>query len=980
MLSWRKDKSSRKDPAGTPEKTPVAGQKGDGPERKSRPFSAKEPQASKEGKDPKDSKEPKDNAAESTGPDNRRRLGEMLVGEGIITREELDEALRRKETEGGFVGQILVDLGYIKQNELISFLVKQCKIPHISLADYHISDELLSLVPEEICLEHCLLPIDKLGKILTVAMVDPLDANALEAVRQVCPDLRIKPILCDWSHFAPACERLFQKGKGTEVTASSFGLSEHPDLMPDEESDAPEPEDAAEESADGREPADAAPETSAETDAEPGNGAASEQAEIEIAVAPSRRSGSKAAPATPAPAASVSAEEIAAQLRETMQEALRDVVSTLDKTGPAGPAAPGPDYDELARLMRESVEQGMARSTESLLKGMQDGLARTSKDNDGESAAATAQIAEALRANIEDTMQRTVGELAKSLKDANPKIEIPAGPTADELARAVGESMQDALGAMARQFSEALEQEAKRTDKTQQSLVTLQETLRSSIEDTMQRTVGELAKSLKDANPKIEIPAGPTADELARAVGESMQDALGAMARQFSEALEQEAKRSDKTQQSLVAMQETLRSSIEDTMQRTVGELAKALQDANAKNKIPAGPTADDLAKAVGKSLQDALGAMAGQFSAALECEAKRTEDTQQLLRTLQDALTGGKSSEDARTERIIEIAEAARRAAETAEKAVEAMREAQEAALADEDEEDDAVDDDNVRAFPGGSSRKVVEPGLDALDALDSPGLAARTHEQVRAARENDHPIPGYTFADFIGGKANELTVTLCRALAAGQVDDLTPFYLYGGVGLGKSHLFNAIGNTIMAENPDLRIGYVSAGMFARKFARALADDATIAFRDRYCEMDILLIDDIHLLAQKQSAQEEALYLLDAFYHEERPILLAGNAPPEKLGGLDPCLASRLFSGVVSCVRAPERTARVEILSRLARQAQADVPEDIVRLIATQIQEDMRKMTGALRKVIAYARVSGHAIDKNLAGEVLSQLGVDAA
>jgi len=899
MLSWRKDKSSRKDPAGTPEKTPVAGQKGDGPERKSRPFSAKEPQASKEGKDPKDSKEPKDNAAESTGPDNRRRLGEMLVGEGIITREELDEALRRKETEGGFVGQILVDLGYIKQNELISFLVKQCKIPHISLADYHISDELLSLVPEEIWLEHWVRPSDELGKRLTVAMVDPLDANALEAVRQVCPDLRIKPILCDWSHFAPACERLFQKGKGTEVTASSFGLSEHPDLMPDEESDAPEPEDAAEESADGREPADAAPETSAETDAEPGNGAASEQAEIEIAVAPSRRSGSKAAPATPAPAASVSAEEIAAQLRETMQEALRDVVSTLDKTGPAGPAAPGPDYDELARLMRESVEQGMARSTESLLKGMQDGLARTSKDNDGESAAATAQIAEALRANIEDTMQRTVGELAKSLKDANPKIEIPAGPTADELARAVGESMQDALGAMARQFSEALEQEAKR---------------------------------------------------------------------------------SDKTQQSLVAMQETLRSSIEDTMQRTVGELAKALQDANAKNKIPAGPTADDLAKAVGKSLQDALGAMAGQFSAALECEAKRTEDTQQLLRTLQDALTGGKSSEDARTERIIEIAEAARRAAETAEKAVEAMREAQEAALADEDEEDDAVDDDNVRAFPGGSSRKVVEPGLDALDALDSPGLAARTHEQVRAARENDHPIPGYTFADFIGGKANELTVTLCRALAAGQVDDLTPFYLYGGVGLGKSHLFNAIGNTIMAENPDLRIGYVSAGMFARKFARALADDATIAFRDRYCEMDILLIDDIHLLAQKQSAQEEALYLLDAFYHEERPILLAGNAPPEKLGGLDPCLASRLFSGVVSCVRAPERTARVEILSRLARQAQADVPEDIVRLIATQIQEDMRKMTGALRKVIAYARVSGHAIDKNLAGEVLSQLGVDAA
>jgi chromosomal replication initiator protein DnaA len=881
--------------------------------------------------------------------------------------------------------------------------------------------------------------------------------------------LRIKPILCDWSHFAPACERLFQKGKDWRVTASSFGLSEHPDLVSDEESDDSETEASpAEKPVEEGVSAETKAETGKKTGSTPADAGTSEGAKIEVAAETPRHSSSKSTADRLAPVPDAGMEDLAAQLRESVQDALLDAVSTLEKMGPASSAAPAPDYNELARLMRESVEQGMARSTESLLKGMQDSLAKTAKDNDDESAAANERMAETLRSSIEDTMQRTVGELAKSLKDANPKIEIPAGPTADELARAVAESMQDPLSTMARQFTDALEQEAKRTGETQQSLVALQKTLRSSIEDTMQRTVGELAKSLKDANPKIEIPAGPTADELARAVAQSMEDALGAVAQQFSDALELEAKRTDATQQSLAAMQETLRSSIEDTMQRSVGELAKSLKDANpkieipagptadelaravaqsmedalgavaqqfsdaleleakrtdatqqslaamqetlrlsmedtmqrtvgelaktvqdisAKNKVPAGPSADELAKAVGQSMEDALGAIAGQFSVALEREAKRSDDTQELLRALQDALAGGKSSDEAQTERIIEIAEAARRAAETAEKAVEAMREAQEAAIpAFVDEagsaeiEVEADDDDNVRAFPGAPSRKILEPGLDALDALDSPGLAARTHEQVRAARENEHPIPGYTFADFIGGKSNELTVTLCRALAAGQVDDLTPFYLYGGVGLGKSHLFNAIGNTIMASNPDLRIGYVSAGMFARKFARALADDATVAFRDRYCEMDILLIDDIHLLAQKHSAQEEALYLMDAFYHEGRPILLAGNAPPEKLGGLDPCLASRLFSGVVSCVRAPERTARVEILSRTARQAQADVPEDIVRLIATQIQEDMRKMIGALRKVIAYAGVSGHAIDKNLAGEVLSQLGVDAA
>jgi chromosomal replication initiator protein len=171
-----------------------------------------------------------------------------------------------------------------------------------------------------------------------------------------------------------------------------------------------------------------------------------------------------------------------------------------------------------------------------------------------------------------------------------------------------------------------------------------------------------------------------------------------------------------------------------------------------------------------------------------------------------------------------------------------------------------------------------------------------------------------------------------------------------------------------------------VSAGMMARKFAKAMAEDHAVEFRGRYCDMDMLLIDDIHLLAQKASAQEEMLYILDAFLHEGRAILLAGNASPDKLGGLDPCLASRLFSGVVSAVRAPEQAARVEILNLLAQSAQAEVPEDIVTLIAMQIQDDMRKMTGALRKVIAYSRVSGHAIDKNLAGEVLSQLGVDAA
>lgn len=800
MLSWRRDKVGEKRPVDPSEKAKPSTQRDEIPERKSRPVSGSEP---------------KNNAAEATGPDNRRRLGEMLVGEGIITQEQLDEALRKKEKNGGFVGQVLVELGHIKQNELISFLVKQCKIPHISLADYHISDELLSLVSEEVCVQHSLLPIDKLGKILTVAMVDPLDADALEAVRQVCPDLRIKPILCDWNHFAPACERLFKKGKGSAVTASSFGLSEQAPAESEEEpaDSAEEAEQTEQEPAAEPVPTDsqAAPESDKQSSRKPVED--TEKAEIEVAVEPPARPGARPAPAAPAPAPGASAEEIAEKLRDSMRDALGDVVASIEKKTQSAPAAPAPDYAAMSELMRESVEQGMAKSTESLLKGMQASLAQAAlaKSSDGDSGASMVHIAEALRANIDETMQKTVGELTKSLQAANPKIEIPAMPTADELAKAMGHSMQEAMGALAQ------------------------------------------------------------------------------------------------------------------------------------------------------------------QFSAAMEHETKRADDTQQILLAFQEALAGSKNSDNAQTERIIEVAEAARRAAETAEKAIIAMQEAQAAAA-------ESAQQDNVHEFPASAARKIAEPDLNALDALDSPGLAARTNEQVRAALENEHPIPGYTFADFIGGKTNELTVTLCKALAAGQVNDLTPFYLFGGVGLGKSHLLNAIGNTVVAKNPDLRIGYVSAGMMARKLNKAFAEEHTAAFRERYCDMDMLLIDDIHLLAQKASAQEEMLYILDAFLHEERPILLAGNASPEKLSGLDPCLASRLFSGVVSCVRVPEQTARIEILTRMAQYAQADVPEDIVRLIAMQIQDDIRKMTGALRKVIAYARVSGHAIDKDLAGEVLSQLGVDAA
>lgn len=161
-------------------------------------------------------------------PSPAQALSQLLLSEGQVTREQVDAALARQRETGRFIGEILIEDKVIEENTLISFLAKHCKIPHLSLLDYLIDKDIIALVPKEICLQYRLLPIDRLGKNLTVAMVNPLDTEALKQVQAVCPDLRIKPILCAYRHFELVTEKLFNDGgraDGTPVmSASSFGL------------------------------------------------------------------------------------------------------------------------------------------------------------------------------------------------------------------------------------------------------------------------------------------------------------------------------------------------------------------------------------------------------------------------------------------------------------------------------------------------------------------------------------------------------------------------------------------------------------------------------------------------------------------------------------------------------------------------------------------------------------------------------------
>ena len=160
-----------------------------------------------------------------------KRLGDMLLEGGLITRGQLEEGLAEKDRQKCFLGQALVRLGYLSQDELIAFLVKQCKIPHINLIDYSIDPRIVSLLPNELCLKYKLIAIDSLGTILTVAMVNPLDLDALEQARSACPTLKLKPILCTPEHFETVARRMLinehpkESGAPQPLNLASFGLS-----------------------------------------------------------------------------------------------------------------------------------------------------------------------------------------------------------------------------------------------------------------------------------------------------------------------------------------------------------------------------------------------------------------------------------------------------------------------------------------------------------------------------------------------------------------------------------------------------------------------------------------------------------------------------------------------------------------------------------------------------------------------------------
>jgi chromosomal replication initiator protein len=236
----------------------------------------------------------------------------------------------------------------------------------------------------------------------------------------------------------------------------------------------------------------------------------------------------------------------------------------------------------------------------------------------------------------------------------------------------------------------------------------------------------------------------------------------------------------------------------------------------------------------------------------------------------------------------------------------------------------------------------------------------------------------PRYTFENFVVGKSNQFAHAAALAVANSPGRSYNPLFLYGGVGLGKTHLMQAIGHHVAEHSPGQRIAYVSGDTFTYHVVTSIREDRFSAFRRRYHSIDLWLVDDIQFIASRERTESEFFQAFNALYETGRQIVITSDRPPKELQVMDPRLCSRFEWGLIADIRPPDIETRIAILERKARHENTTVPQDVIHYIATIAPSNIRVLEGALIKVIAAASLLGREISLALATEHLKDHAVD--
>jgi chromosomal replication initiator protein len=233
----------------------------------------------------------------------------------------------------------------------------------------------------------------------------------------------------------------------------------------------------------------------------------------------------------------------------------------------------------------------------------------------------------------------------------------------------------------------------------------------------------------------------------------------------------------------------------------------------------------------------------------------------------------------------------------------------------------------------------------------------------------------PRYTFEEFVVGNSNRFAHAASLAVAEAPARAYNPLFLYGGVGLGKTHLMHAIGHRVTAQNPRVNVVYVSSEKFTNEFIIAIKNNQTLEFRNKYRHADVLLIDDIQFLEGKEQTQEEFFHTFNSLHESQRQLIISSDRAPKEIQTLENRLRSRFEWGLLTDIQPPDLETREAILRKKAESEKIPVPDDVTSFIAKVIPSNIRELEGALIRVVAFASLTKSAITADLAAEVLKNV-----
>ncbi|MDX1515555.1 MAG: chromosomal replication initiator protein DnaA [Woeseiaceae bacterium] len=274
-----------------------------------------------------------------------------------------------------------------------------------------------------------------------------------------------------------------------------------------------------------------------------------------------------------------------------------------------------------------------------------------------------------------------------------------------------------------------------------------------------------------------------------------------------------------------------------------------------------------------------------------------------------------------------------------------------------------------------GRHTEVVVEVGSRQLRQADATSAVAPAASKPAEAPVASRLSPGFTFASFVEGKSNQLARAAASQVGQNPGKSYNPLFIYGGVGLGKTHLMHAIGNAILDQAPAARVAYVHSERFVGDMVKGLQHNKISEFKRTYRSLDALLIDDIQFFAGKERSQEEFFHTFNALLEGQRQIVLTCDRYPKEVNGLEERLKSRFGWGLTVSIEPPELETSVAILMSKAQAENVELPDEVAFFVAKRIRSNVRELEGALRRIIATARFTGRPINLDFAKEALRDL-----